>query len=140
MALLPAPTREGANDIETKAAARHDVVLIEFQDPLTAQVRHRDAVLVLIKEKHGAFTGSDVWQIRHPEREPIERASFEIHPDGVAGRRSLQRFFDIEKNAGDDQAIAVGVFTPPGVNTPRGRHYNSLSACDPLVERGDPAT
>jgi hypothetical protein len=29
--------------------------------------------------------------------------------------------------------------TPADINTARGRHYDSLSACDPLVERGDPA-
>ena len=106
---------------------------------LATQMRRRHSVVALVKKEHRPLAWFDLRQVRHPQREAVERAPVEIHPDGVAAGRSLERFFDIQKQSRNDDAIAVGVFTPLRFDAACRGDDDLPRPCDPLVERGNPS-
>src|SRR6266704_1580859 len=95
-----ARARRAANVLETQAAARHDVVLSEFQNALAAKMRRRNAVVGLVEKEHRPLTRLHLRKVRDSEREAVKCSPFEVHPDGIAAGRSLECFFDVKKDSG----------------------------------------
>src|SRR5678815_1180616 len=121
-----------ATDVfELEAAAPHHIVVTEFEDAESAEVRLEGARTRVVEEEHRALALVQCGQARHLHRDAVYGAAFEVHDDLPVGP-PLQRLLDLQDDAGDDDAVAPLVGPPRGLDVGGPSHNHPCGPVDPF--------
>src|SRR5262245_10112890 len=97
--------------VERRVGSANSARLIDLLKSETSEVRNHRSAPAVFQVEQRAFARRKRIQVRNTQREIADRASFNLHVDGLL-RRALQCFLDDHVDDGGDEAIAEVVVAP----------------------------